>query len=221
MNAETAETQALAKPLQMLAASRAEAAGAINPVADTAAAQGRRHAARQRGFHTCERRTQGRGLRAATGSRTRVCGRGSRAGCSAAGTNRRRAGRRTGGGCRGSGEPSGGRAAPGTRCFRFTSSTTMNFVYRASRGGAMPKKPSSAPSGRSTRVSCAASSGGGPVEVVEHVPAQDPVDRASSCGKRCLKNSGRSSSLLSRTWRSRSAKMSSTKILQPSCSPKS
>src|SRR5262245_9385565 len=47
-----------------------------------------------------------------------------------------------------------------------------------------------------------------------------PSNVALGCGKRFFRKSGSTSSLASRTWRSRSAKMSSTKILQPSCSPK-
>src|SRR5262249_6096731 len=47
-----------------------------------------------------------------------------------------------------------------------------------------------------------------------------PSTLASSIAKRFVRNAGRSSSLPSRTWRSMSAKISSTKILQPSCSPK-
>ena len=47
-----------------------------------------------------------------------------------------------------------------------------------------------------------------------------PSTVPSACGKRFLRNAGSASSLPSFAWRSRSAKMSSTKILQPSCSPK-
>src|SRR2546425_3499484 len=50
----------------------------------------------------------------------------------------------------------------------------------------------------------------------QRMPSTEP----SACGKRVFRNPGNASSLASRTWRSRSAKMSSTKILQPSCSPK-
>src|SRR2546426_523445 len=47
-----------------------------------------------------------------------------------------------------------------------------------------------------------------------------PSTVPSACGNRVFRNSANASSFPSRTCRSRSAKMSSTKILHPSCSPK-
>ena len=91
-----------------------------------------------------------------------------------------------------------------------------------SRGCAVPKNPRSAPSGRSTRVNCVGERlRRPPIQIVDQIPAEDAVDRwHRPAGSGSSRSRQARPPCRSRTWRSRSAKMSSTKILHPSCSPR-